>query len=111
MLDIRIDMRWNFVRWSMIGENLGRKSNCRLYTYSLLVFPMEILRNRGRNGRNSGKYSGRQWRLKIRRWYRHMMRASIMISIPWIRRLWECELRLLYINWFMEKRKNVQDRR
>ena len=67
MLDIRIDMRWNFVRWSMIGENLGRKSNCRLYTYSLLVFPMEILRNRGRNGRNSGKYSGRQWRLKIRR--------------------------------------------
>lgn len=33
----------------------------------LAGFPMEILRNRGRNGRNSGKYSGRQWRLKIRR--------------------------------------------
>ena len=58
------------------------------------------------------KKQGTQW-AEFREVQRQAMEIenTAMISIPWIRRLWECELRLLYINWFMEKRKNVQDRR
>lgn len=47
MLDIRIDMRWNFVRWSMIGENLGKEKQLPIIYVQLAGFSDGNIKKQG----------------------------------------------------------------